>query len=156
MNPHEAAEESAYWSRQHDAHFDEGARLATATRRALAHRHALEGSGVPVPTAARVEATEAVDAAQRAEAAYWEDVAQRARDKAAREREERIAHIMGALDAHNAHIDFEPGYRTIYGYFTKISEARAALLVVRAVVPAATMTVDGTKATITIAMGGEG
>ena len=66
-----------------------------------------------------------------------------------------ISAVINILDDSGAHIDFEPDYRIIYGYFAKISEARAALLAVRAVKPAAAMTVDGTKATITIDMGGE-
>ena len=125
---------------------DEGSRLAAITRAAVAHRHALEGGGVPVPTAVRVAAADAVDAALKAEAAYWAGRA---------DRDAQITALLDILDAHNAHIDFEPDYRIIYGYFAKISEARAALLAVRAVKPAAAMTVDGTKATITIDMGGE-
>lgn len=66
-----------------------------------------------------------------------------------------VTTIMHTLDTFNAHIDFEPGYRVIYATFTKISEARAALLTIRETAPTATMVVDGTKATITIAMGGE-
>ena len=123
-----------------DSYDDEGSRLAAATQRAIKHRHRLTARGHSVSTAEREAAETAVNAARAAEIVFWQ-------------REGEITALLDILDIANAHIDFEPGYRIIYGYFTKISEARAALLAVRAAAPAATMTVDGTKATITIAMG---
>ena len=69
--------------------------------------------------------------------------------------EAQLNAVLNILDATDAHIDFEPGYRVIYGYFSKISAARDTLLKIREIKPDASMAVDGTKATITIAMDGE-